>query len=178
MIPKISKDARILIVGAGPAGLSHAHFLRKAGYDKVDILEINGKVGGKSHSLTFEHKSFDLGANYLTPDYVEILKMAKEVGAETYAEKNPIAFNPETGGFKPLLKAVMEETTFFAFAKSCVRYYFIRWKLNAILPKAGNMGIANDPELMVSFKEWLENNKLSNLKRLFSIPVTMMVTVL
>lgn len=174
MTPKITKDARILIVGAGPAGLSHAHFLRKAGYDKVDLLEINGKVGGKSHTLTYEHKSFDLGANYLTPDYKEILKMAKEVGAKTYAEKNPVAFNPETGKFKPLLKAVMEETSFFAFAKSCIRYYLKRWKLNSILPKAGNIGVANHPELMVSFQQWLEDNNLSNLKRLFSIPVTMM----
>ena len=39
---KIALDARICIIGAGPAGLSHAHYLRKEGYTNVDLLEKNG----------------------------------------------------------------------------------------------------------------------------------------
>jgi len=57
---------------------------------------------------------------------------------------------------------------------SSFRYFLIRWRLNKVLPVAGNFGLAENAELMVSFDEWLDNNKLSNLKRLFSIPVTMM----
>lgn len=174
MANKIPLDSRICIIGAGPAGLSHGHYLRKAGYDNIEILEINGKVGGKSHSLTFNNRSFDMGANYLTPDYTHVMEMAREVGAEMYHEKSPIAFNPETGKFMPLLKAVMEGTTFFAFAKSAIRYFFIRWKLNSVLPFAGNMGLTDKADLMVSFDQWLDNHNLGNLKRLFSIPTTMM----
>ena len=174
MTNKISQNARICIIGAGPAGLSHAHYLRKAGYNNVQLLEINSKVGGKSHSETFNNRSFDMGANYLTPDYKHIMEMAHEVGAKTYHEKSPIAYNPETGNFTPLLKAILEGTSFFSFAWSAMRYFMIRWKLNKVLPFAGNMGLSNNKELMVPFDQWLDNNKLGNLKRLFSIPVTMM----
>lgn len=174
MNPKIAHESKICIIGAGPAGLSHAHYLKKAGYFNVDLLEINNKVGGKSHTLTFNNRSFDMGANYLTPDYTHIMKMAKEVDAELYHERAPIAFNPETGQFKSLMKAVLEGTTLFKFALSSIRYYCIRRRLNKVLPVAGNIGLAQHPDLMVSFDEWLDNHKLGNLKKIFSIPVTMM----
>lgn len=174
MEPKIGLQSRICIIGAGPAGLSHAHYLKKAGYSNVELLEINGDVGGKSYSLTFNNRSFDLGANYLTPDYTHIMEMAREVGAKLYAEKKPIAFNPENGKFEPLMKAVLKDTTLFAFIKSSIRYFILRRKLNKVLPIAGNFGLAGNTDLMVTFDEWLDNNKLGNLKNLFSIPVTMM----
>jgi len=174
MAQKINTSASICIIGAGPAGLSHAHYLKKAGYHNVDILEVNGEVGGKAYSMTFNNRSFDLGANYLTPDYTHIMEMAKDVGAKTYAEKHPIAYDPTTAKFTPLLKAVLKDTSFFAFFISSIRYFFIRWRLNKVLPIAGNFGLTDRKDLMVSFDEWLDNNKLGNLKHIFSIPVTMM----
>ena len=174
MPPKIPFEARICIIGAGPAGLSHAYYLRKAGYDNVTILEANGKVGGKCESLTFNHRSFDMGANYLTPDYVHIMRMARDVGARLYTEKGPIVFNPATRQFSKLFKAVTEGTTTLAFLWNALRYFWIRWKLNGVLPAAGNMGLAGQEDLMVTLDEWLDRHDLGNLKRLFSIPVTMM----
>lgn len=174
MDPKISRDSKICIIGAGPAGLAHAHYLKKSGYLNVDILERNHKVGGKTHTMTFNNRSFDMGANYLTPDYTHVLKIAKEVDAKLYHERAPVAFNPDTGQFQPLMKAVLEGTTLFKFIRSSFRYFILRWKLNKVLPFAGNMGLAKRPDLMVSFEEWLDNHKLGNLKKIFSIPVTMM----
>src|SRR5690554_2733450 len=40
------KDRRIVIIGAGPGGLSSAHYLREAGYTNVTVLERAGEVGG------------------------------------------------------------------------------------------------------------------------------------
>ena len=174
MATKIPLESKICIIGAGPAGLSHGHYLKKAGYNNIEILEINSKVGGKSNSKTFNNRSFDMGANYLTPDYTHVMEMAHDVGAKMYHEKAPIAFNTKSGKFTPLLKAVMEGTTVFSFFKSAIRYFLIRWKLNKVLPVAGNMGLANNKDLMVSFEEWLDNHNLGNLKLLFSIPTTMM----
>jgi hypothetical protein len=171
---KIDPRARICIIGAGPAGLTHAHYLKKAGYNNVHLLEINSEVGGKSHTLTFNNRSFDMGANYLTPDYTHIMEMAAEYGAKMYHEKAPIAFNPSTGKFQSLMSAVLKDTSLFAFIWSSIRYLFIRWKLNIALPKAGNIGLTTKSDLMVSFDEWLENNKLGNLRHIFSIPTTMM----
>ena len=43
---KIDKNAKIIIVGAGPAGLSTAWFLSKNGFHNVTVLEKLGRVGG------------------------------------------------------------------------------------------------------------------------------------
>jgi len=43
--PKASTGKKILVIGAGPAGLSAAYFLRKSGHD-VTIYEASSKAGG------------------------------------------------------------------------------------------------------------------------------------
>lgn len=43
----MDKNARICIIGAGPAGTSAAMYLEKAGYDNYVIYEKSGRVGGK-----------------------------------------------------------------------------------------------------------------------------------
>ncbi len=43
--PKIEKDKKVAIIGAGPSGLSCAFFLRRKGY-QVDVFEKNPEVGG------------------------------------------------------------------------------------------------------------------------------------
>jgi phytoene dehydrogenase-like protein len=56
---KIDKNATIVIVGAGPAGLSTAWFLSKNGYHNVTVLEKLGRVGGLCKSLTVDGMSYD-----------------------------------------------------------------------------------------------------------------------
>ena len=84
---KIDKNARIAIVGAGPAGLSTAWFLSKNGYHNVTVLEKLGRVGGLCKSITIDGMSYDLGANYVTWAYTEVLRIAKQLGATTYREE-------------------------------------------------------------------------------------------
>ncbi|HUN17067.1 MAG TPA: hypothetical protein PK622_09655 [Saprospiraceae bacterium] len=60
-----------------------------------------------------------------------------------YHEKAPIDFNPSTGKFQSLMSAVLKDTSLFAFIWSNIRYLFIRWKLNKVLPKAGNIGLTS-----------------------------------
>ena len=83
----IDKNARIAIIGAGPAGLSTAWFLMKQGFKRVTVLEKLGRVGGLCKSITIDGMSYDLGANYLTWAYTETLAIADEVGAKRYKEK-------------------------------------------------------------------------------------------
>ena len=47
-----SRESRIAIVGAGPAGLSAGYFLKKKGYKNVTIFERLGRVGGMCCSIT------------------------------------------------------------------------------------------------------------------------------
>ena len=45
------KSARILIVGAGPAGLSAAYRLARDGYEDVRIVDARDRIGGRVHTM-------------------------------------------------------------------------------------------------------------------------------
>ena len=85
------KDDRIVILGAGPAGLLTAHYLKGAGYTNVIVLEKLGRIGGLCKTITYNGHSFDLGANYVTPAYTEIRKIASNLGATMYTERPFVA---------------------------------------------------------------------------------------
>ena len=64
--PKLNKtwdkDARIVIVGAGPAGINMSTILKDNGYTNVTILEKTNRVGGKSFTIWDEFKTpHDMG---------------------------------------------------------------------------------------------------------------------
>lgn len=58
---------RVVIVGAGPAGLTSALHLKRHGYE-VSVLEARNRVGGRVNSLEKEgfHAPIDLGASIIT----------------------------------------------------------------------------------------------------------------
>jgi len=60
---------RIAIIGAGPAGLSMAFFLEKAGYTDYVIYEKEDHVGGKCHSPFYNGKRYEQGAIMGVPSY-------------------------------------------------------------------------------------------------------------
>jgi monoamine oxidase len=120
-MPNTAKQARICIIGAGAAGLSTAYFLKQRGYQDVVVLEKKGRVGGLCCSISYKSRSFDLGANYLTPAYKEVLKLAREVGAELYSEGPGQVYDPiasehrDQPVFKSIMEAVMQGTDSLTF---------------------------------------------------------------
>jgi hypothetical protein len=181
----ISKTSKIVIVGAGPAGLSTAWFLKKNGYTNVTILEKLGRVGGLCKSITIGGQSFDIGANYTTWAYQETFKIAKEVGATTYEEKpyTSIDLDADETGFKyrSFKDAILHDPdtdkkiSLFTFVVAAVRYLSIRRKLSDIIDAPGYLdNIHLHPELCIPFKEWLKKNDLAALETLFSFPITIM----
>lgn len=58
------KKKHILIVGAGPGGLSAAMTLANRGFD-VTIVEKNDRVGGRNAELNLGDYSFDVGPTFL-----------------------------------------------------------------------------------------------------------------
>ena len=83
----ISRDARIVIIGAGAGGLCMAWYLKAAGFKHVRVLERSPRLGGKCRSLTVGGQSFDLGANYITSAYTRVRELAARAGATMYTEK-------------------------------------------------------------------------------------------
>ncbi len=173
---------RVLVIGAGPAGLSAAYFLKKNGYRDVLVFEKLGRVGGMCRTITEDYESFDLGANYLTPAYWETLRLACEYNMKTYGERPPMALDltqKHPNGKKDyyirsIWKAAREKSSFWELARAAFRYSIKRFKLRGIIDKPGFKGISKYPKLCVDFKTWLKTNDLLALERLFEIPITIM----
>lgn len=171
---KFDKQTRIGIIGAGAAGLTAAHFLKKLGYVNITVLEKEGRIGGKCCSLTYQGKSFDLGANYITSSYKQVKKLARVYGADMYTEGPLHAFDANTNQFMSLLKAVTKNSSFFKVAWQSIQYIWKRWWLQKIISArhVGFKHISRHPELTQSFQQWLQANGLPALEPVFSIPIT------
>ena len=134
---KVPKSARICIVGAGPAGLATAHRLHEEGYVDVTVLEKLPRVGGLCLTYEYEGRAFDLGANYVTASYRRIRKMAKKVGAEMYVEADASFWNSTDQKFQSILKTAKGDRSLLGFGWACLRYLWIRWRLDKELPSSG-----------------------------------------
>ncbi|VEN50439.1 unnamed protein product [Callosobruchus maculatus] len=59
------KVPRVLIIGAGPAGIAAAVKLLENGFSNITILEAEDRVGGRIHSVEFGEGFVDLGAQWI-----------------------------------------------------------------------------------------------------------------
>ncbi|XP_050297058.1 spermine oxidase-like [Anthonomus grandis grandis] len=57
-------DPSILIIGSGPSGIAAATKLLKNGFNNFKILEAEGRIGGRIHSVKFGEAYVDLGAEF------------------------------------------------------------------------------------------------------------------
>lgn len=64
LINCLNRDARIVIIGAGAAGITAASNLIKNGYTNVTIYESLSRIGGRIHSKKIKGNIFELGAQW------------------------------------------------------------------------------------------------------------------
>lgn len=169
--------ARICIVGAGAAGLSAAYYLQQRGYPNVTVLDAADRIGGKCHSVSYKGRSFDLGANYVTAAYSEVLKLAAAVGAPLYTETTTITATIPRGGkpvFTKPLAAITRGYSLFGFGWAVLRYFWQRWRLRRVIDTPGFGEASKDRALHVSFLDWLKTNNLGALASMFEVPLTIM----
>lgn len=184
------RDARIAIIGAGPAGLAAAWFLKRQGFTNVTVFERYGRVGGLCFTMNDGYRAFDLGGNYVTPAYRETRRIARAIGARTYRGHPYIGMRlPDDTVDAKLRYFDMTEVVreirdaegkpvgvvgWIPFAWAILRYVFARWKVRRVIDQPTFEEVHNHPELCVTFGEWLEAHRLSILRSLFEIPITMM----
>uniref|UniRef100_A0A8C5MQ11 Spermine oxidase n=1 Tax=Leptobrachium leishanense TaxID=445787 RepID=A0A8C5MQ11_9ANUR len=60
-----NRQPRIVIIGAGLAGLSTAKTLLEKGFTNVTVLEASDRIGGRVQSVKLEHSTFELGATWI-----------------------------------------------------------------------------------------------------------------
>ena len=70
---------RVVVVGAGLAGLSASYLLERLGYDVV-LLEATQRVGGRVRTLDAIKGLPEGGANVLGPNYGRAIAYAKRLG--------------------------------------------------------------------------------------------------
>lgn len=54
---------KIIIIGAGPAGLTAAYELQKGGEKDITILEADVQVGGISRTINYKGNRIDIGGH-------------------------------------------------------------------------------------------------------------------
>lgn len=78
-MPRAKTPLRIAVIGAGPGGLSTAHFIQQAGHEAV-IFEAEDRIGGKSFSVVRGDAMNEMGTCYTTRSHKLVKKWMKQVG--------------------------------------------------------------------------------------------------
>ena len=117
------KNSRIIIIGAGPAGVHMSSLLAKKGYTNITILEKSNRIGGKSWTLTDKDGNpQEMGTCFTSPIggfFDVIYDLFKEYFPQNKMVDLPdsdkgifSSFNDETRGeFKEYIYAKIEDLT-------------------------------------------------------------------
>ena len=74
----------VVVVGAGPSGLTAARELKKAGLS-VAVLEARDRVGGRTWTDTIDGAMLEIGGQWVSPDQTVLLDLLAELGLKTYS---------------------------------------------------------------------------------------------
>jgi hypothetical protein len=162
----------VAIIGAGASGIATAHYLKKAGYDRVTIFEKMDRIGGKCLTFEADGKLFDLGANYITPHYTEVLGIAASLGLKSRPAPSRKSFDLNTGKYLSTMSTTLMGKSRLAFGAASMKYLYLASKYRNEVTWPGFSKLEQCPELCRPFGEWLDLNGLSILRQLFLIPVT------
>ncbi|WP_234414058.1 NAD(P)/FAD-dependent oxidoreductase [Ideonella sp. A 288] len=100
----VQRRARVLIVGAGIAGLSAARACLRQGVDDIRVLELEDSAGGNSRGHTLAGLACPLGAHYLPlpgPAAHEVAEWLHELGllrhelGRTVADERHLCHSPQ-----------------------------------------------------------------------------------
>lgn len=80
----LNLDRDVVIVGAGPSGLTAARELKKAGLS-VAVLEARDRVGGRTWTDTVDGAMLEIGGQWVSPDQTALMGLLDELGLKTYS---------------------------------------------------------------------------------------------
>lgn len=166
------RSLRVAVIGAGASGIATAYYLKQAGYSKVTLFEQGERIGGKCLTVQEGEHKFDLGANYLTPYYHEVLSIAKQLDQKTRPAPQRKSFDLTTGNFLNTLRTTLMGKSKLEFAAASAKYLYLVWKYRKQIEQPGFSALEACEELCHPFGKWLDIHDLSILRQLFLIPVT------
>jgi putrescine oxidase len=80
----LNLDRDVVIVGAGPSGLTAARELKKAGLS-VAVLEARDRVGGRTWTDTVDGAMLEIGGQWVSPDQTALMGLLDELGLKMYS---------------------------------------------------------------------------------------------
>ncbi|MBT2514902.1 NAD(P)/FAD-dependent oxidoreductase [Arthrobacter sp. ISL-30] len=80
----LNLERDVVIVGAGPSGLTAARELKKAGLS-VAVLEARDRVGGRTWTDFIEGAMLEIGGQWVSPDQTALMELLDELGLELYS---------------------------------------------------------------------------------------------
>ncbi len=133
-------DERIVVVGAGIAGLTAAYFLKQAGHHPI-VLEKSGRVGGRMITDIVDGFTIDCGAQFLMERYPVLTDLIHRVGlSSNYIETSQHAGIVRKGKIhktlrgdklSPLKAGLMSFSSWLRFG---LRGYQLLAKTKSLLP--------------------------------------------
>ncbi|XXY50700.1 FAD-dependent oxidoreductase [Sorangium sp. So ce269] len=147
------EQLRVAVVGAGAAGLTAAHTLKKLGYRDVTVFEQGGSAGGKALDFEHEGRPYALGAIWVLHDYEIVNQLAAELGIALQASRTKKTQVEADGRRLSLRDVAKEKYGARTLARSLLNYAKVRVRYAALF-RPGHSGA--EPALHVSFGEFAE----------------------
>ncbi|XP_066853190.1 spermine oxidase isoform X2 [Anser cygnoides] len=127
------RQPRIVVIGAGLAGLSAAKALLESGFTDVTVLEATDRIGGRVQSVKLGHATFELGATWIhgshgNPVYhlaedngllEETTDGERSVGRISLYSKNGVAYHLTNNGQRIPKDVVEEFSDLYNEVESC-----------------------------------------------------------
>ncbi|MET9633261.1 cytochrome P450 [Lentzea sp. NPDC006480] len=148
---RLGASRTVVVVGAGPAGLSTARELEKAGHRAI-VLEALPSVGGKCESVDIDDRAYDLGGHVCTTQYENVARLAVELGVPT---EDTTPHRVYSDG-----ESAPQSTAFFQ-RDSFRRYTELR---DQEFPDIATAGLAHSARsLATPVREWLAEHGLESM---------------
>lgn len=161
---KTIEQPKIAIVGAGPAGLSAAWFLKENGYRHVRVFENAGRVGGKCLTFDYEGRQFDMAAHEMLAGYGDVMDIAQSLGVPTTGYQNVLVFDRGSRRYMDMLTATQSGGYGrLQIVWASLRYLWMLLTRFREFSRPGS-GFGNaPPELLQPLGSWLKMRRLEAL---------------
>jgi hypothetical protein len=171
-----SPDSRICIVGAGPAGLSAACYLRDRGYSSVILLERESQPGGKCLSFRCKECIVEMGAVFATNAYDVTLDLMDRVGIKPARSKASSRSKIDRAlierGYFPMeyaLPGYFSRIEALRLGWEILKYRLLSRRYRRLY----NPGLSDLPgDLHDPFSAWVKKYRMSKFAKMIEIPCT------